>query len=214
MLQDPSKHDSLKPYVQGVLGRFRTDKRVHAWDLMNEPDNTNASSYGLLEPPNKPELALALLKKVFAWAREIDPEQPLTAGVWIDDWSKDRLKPIHKFQLENSDIITYHSYDPIAQHEKRIAPLRLYNRPIVCTEFMARPNGSTFDPLLGWLKKEHIGAYCWGFVAGKTNTIYAWDTWKKPAPSEPKVWFHDIFRPDGTPFDATEVAYIKSVTGN
>ena len=133
--------------------------------------------------------------------------------MWIDDWSKDKLKPIHKFQLENSDIITYHSYDPITQHEKRIAPLRLYNRPIVCTEFMARPNGSTFDPVLGWLKKEHIGAYCWGFVAGKTNTIYAWDTWKKPAPSEPKVWFHDIFRPDGTPFDATEVAYIKSVTG-
>jgi hypothetical protein len=213
LLEDESKHDSLKPYVQGVLKRFRTDKRVHAWDLMNEPDNTNGSSYGLLEPPHKPELALALLKKVFAWAREIDPEQPLTAGVWIGDWSDAKLNPIHRFQLENSDIITYHSYDPVEKHAERVAPLRLYHRPIVCTEFMARPNGSTFDPVLGWLKKEHIGAYCWGFVAGRTNTIYPWDSWQKPYTSEPKVWFHDIFRPDGTPFDPKEVAYLKSVTG-
>ncbi len=213
ILQDPAKQDSLKPFVQGVLKHFKNDQRIHAWDLMNEPDNNNANSYGLLEPKNKGDLAFELLKKTFTWAREINPDQPLTAGIWIGEWTADKIHPIHKFQLDNSDIITYHSYDPLDKHKARVAPLKLYNRPILCTEFMARPNGSQFDPILAWLKSEKIGAYCWGFVAGKTNTIYAWDTWKQPATSEPKVWFHDIFRANGTPFDAKEVGYIKSVTG-
>jgi len=78
---------------------------------------------------------------------------------------------------------------------------------------MARPQGSTFDPILGYLKEERVGAYNWGFVAGKTNTIYPWDSWKKPYASEPPVWFHDIFRADGTAYRPAEVAYIKKVTG-
>jgi hypothetical protein len=67
--------------------------------------------------------------------------------------------------------------------------------------------------VLAYLKKEKVGAYCWGFVAGKTNTIYPWDSWQKPYDAEPKAWFHDIFRTDGTPFDPKEVEYIKGVTG-
>ena len=59
-------------------------------------------------------------------------------------------------------------------------------------------------------KAHNIGCYNWGLVSGRTNTIYQWDT---PLDHEPEVWFHDIFRPDGTPFDAQEVAFIKSLTG-
>ena len=51
-----------------------------------------------------------------------------------------------------------------------------------------------------------------GFVSGKTNTIYAWDT-PMPNGAEPKVWFHDIFRKDGTPYSQEEVDLIKSLTG-
>ena len=71
---------------------------------------------------------------------------------------------------------------------------------MLCSEYMARPVGSTFDPVLAYLKQEHIGAYNWGFVAGKTQTIYPWDSWHKAYSSEPPVWFHDIFRPDGSPY--------------
>ena len=63
ILKDPQRHDELKDYVTGVIGRFRADRRVHAWDLFNEPDNPNRSSYGRFEPANKPELALALLEE-------------------------------------------------------------------------------------------------------------------------------------------------------
>ena len=48
----------------------------------------------------------------------------------------------------------------------------------------------------------------------KTNTIHAWNTWQTPeTKDEPTVWFHDIFRQDGSPFDAKEVEYIKRITG-
>jgi hypothetical protein len=213
ILKDPSKWSGLKPYVQGVVRRFKDDPRIHAWDLINEPENPNRSSYGRFEPQDKAELALALLKNVFAWVREIDPSQPLTTGVWIGDWSAEKITPINKFQLEQSDIISFHCYDPIDTLKTRIEPLRNFGRPLVCTEFMARPRGSTFDPILAYFKDQNIGGYCWGFVSGKSQTIYPWDSWQSAYEAEPKVWFHDIFRTDGTPFDEAEVAYIRKITG-
>jgi hypothetical protein len=77
---------------------------------------------------------------------------------------------------------------------------------------MARPVGSTFNPVLSYLKDENIGAYNWGFVAGKTQTIFPWDSWQKAYDSEPPLWFHDIFRADGTPYNTTEVGFIRKLT--
>lgn len=213
ILKDPSRYGELEGYVKGVIGRFKDDKRVQVWDLMNEPDNRNGSSYGKFEPENKAELALALLRKVFAWAREVNPSQPLTSGVWIGDYSPERASPMSRYQLAESDVITFHSYDPLPVLEPKIATLKAYGRPLLCTEYMARPAGSTFDPVLGAFKREGVGAYNWGFVAGKSQTIYPWDSWQKAYTAEPKIWFHDIFRKDGTPYDPAEVAYIRKVTG-
>jgi hypothetical protein len=214
ILKDPKRHDELKGYVQGVIGRFRADKRVHAWDMFNEPDNNNRSSYGQHEPDNKAELALALLQKSYAWAREMKPTQPLTSGVWIGNWADPaKLSPMEKFQLEASDVISFHSYGTLDETRKCVENLRRYGRPILCTEYMARPRGSTFDPILGYFKEQKVAAYNWGFVAGKTQTIYPWDSWQKPYEAEPPVWFHDIFRADGKAYDPKEVEYIRSVTG-
>lgn len=60
-------------------------------------------------------------------------------------------------------------------------------------------------------EKNAVGAINWGFVAGKTNTIYAWDQPIRDG-SEPSVWFHDILRKDGTPFSIQETATIKALT--
>jgi hypothetical protein len=215
LLEHPERWDAeLKPYVTEVVSRFRTDKRVQFWEAINEPDNTNGSSYGKQEPREKVKLATDLLEKTFAWARAADPSQPITSGVWIGNWGDEsKLSRTEKVQFGESDVISFHNYGKLDEMKKCIEHLKRYDRPILCTEYMARPNGSTFDPLLGYLKEQHVAAYNWGFVAGKTNTIYAWDTWKTPAEHEPKVWFHDIFRPDGTPFDPKEVEYIRKVTG-
>ena len=213
ILGDLSRQDDLKAYVQDVISHFRNDRRIQVWDIFNEPDNDNPS-YKNVELKNKVAAATELLKKTYQWAREVNPSQPLTSGVWIGPWSDPaKLKPIEKIQLEESDVISFHSYDGLERLQKCVINLRRYQRPILCTEYMARPNGSRFAPNLGYMKEHKIGAYNWGFVDGKTQTIYPWDSWTKQYTGEPSEWFHDILRRDGTPYKAEEVDYIKSVTG-
>jgi hypothetical protein len=194
--EDSTLNIVLKNYVKYILTHFSDDKRIVLWDLYNEPGN---SGYG-----NK---SLPLLQKAFQWGRAVNPSQPLSAGVW-----NDALKDLNKIQLAQSDVITYHNYmDPVS-HKKWIDSLRTYKRPLICTEYMARTRGSRFENILPMLKQENIGAYNWGLVAGKTNTIYAWDA-PMPDGKEPDPWFHDIFRKDGTPYREEEVKLIKQLTG-
>lgn len=218
-LQDRSRHAALERYVKGVVGRFKSDPRVQIWDIWNEPDNMNGNSYGKnnldQEPADKLTFVLELLPKAFTWAREAGATQPLTAAVWLGGHKANptRLNAIEKVQLEQSDVISFHCYDGLDGVKTWVENLRPLGRPLICTEYMARPNGSEFDPILGYFAKQKIAAYNWGFVAGKSNTIYPWDSWQKPYASEPPVWFHDIFRRDGTAYRQAEVDYIRKVTG-
>jgi len=151
-------------------------------------------------------LQKSLLQKIFSWARQINPDQPLTAGVWNKD-----LHDLNTYQLANSDVISYHNYEDAIHHEHCIDTLKKYGRPLLCTEYMARLRNSKFFNIMPILKANNIAAINWGLVAGKTNTMYAWDT-PMPGGEEPKVWFHDIFRPNGVPYDEKEVDFIKSLT--
>lgn len=223
-LEDTSKHPLIEAYVKGVIQRFKNDNRVIAWDLYNEPGNPNENSYGQsskhqteLTPSEKDQLTLVLVKKVFKWAREIAPSQPLTMGIWRGDISKwgtiEELPLLDQVMIQNSDVITFHTYDDKLEAVKlKIDLLKNYNRPIICTEYMARTNNNLFKDLMPLFKKENIGAINWGFVSGKTNTIYPWKTWQNPYEKEPEVWFHDILRKDGTPYSQAEVDLIKSLT--
>ena len=213
-LQDPAQYPRLEAYVKGVVGAFAKDDRVLGWDIWNEPDNGNGGSYKDLEPKNKNELVLALLPQAFAWARAARPTQPLTSGVWKDDWSvPEKLGPGAKVQIELSDVISFHSYDKPAVFEKKVLSLQQYHRPLICTEYMARGNGSTFQGTLPIAKKYDVAAINWGLVAGKTQTYLPWDSWQHPyTDREPAVWFHEIFRTDGTPYSADEIVFIKRIT--
>jgi len=214
ILKDPSKYPALKPYVVGLLSHFRHDRRIHCWDLFNEPDNSTGNSYSKVEIPDKAERALDLIKLTWRWSREVNPDQPLTAGIWYGEWDSDtKLNAMQRFCLENSDVITFHDYGKAEDLERHIGQLKRFNRPVLCTEYMARPQGSTFSPNLAMMKREHVGAYNWGFVSGKTQTIYPWDSWTTEYTAEPPLWFHDIFRTDGTPYRSEEVEYIRQVTG-
>jgi len=119
---------------------------------------------------------------------------------------------LNKFQLANSDVITYHQYQYIDKHTSTLDSLTKHNRPLICTEYMARTNGSLFQTIMPVLKEKKVGAINWGFVSGKTNTIYAWNT-PMPSGAEPDLWFHDIFRKDGTPYSKDEIRVIKKLTG-
>jgi hypothetical protein len=185
------------------------------WDIWNEPDNFDggAAKRPGLEPKDKPRLVNRVLGPAFAWAREGRPTQPLTSGVWRDSENVTRLDECKKIQLRNSDVISFHSYGDAASLRRCIDNLGNYGRPLLCTEFMARPNGSVFEPHLGMMKQAKVAAYCWGFINGKSQTIYPWDSWTKSYDGPPPVWFHDILQPDGTPFRQAEVDYIRSNTG-
>lgn len=214
-LEDPTQYPRLEAYVQGVIGAFANDPRVLAWDLWNEPDNMNDPSYIALEPLNKQALVATLLPQVFAWARSAHPTQPLTSGVWRgDDWSNlSTLFPVARIQLENSDILSFHSYGWPEEFEHRVLQLETYHRPILCTEYMARDIGSLFDTILPIAQEYRVAAINWGFVQGKTQTWLPWDSWTRPYVLEsPAVWHHDIFYPDGKPYRQAEVDLIRRLT--
>ena len=217
-LADASQYPPLKAYVQGVVGAFSKDDRILAWDVWNEPGADNAGSYAKEELKEEDKIArvATLLPQVFEWAREVHPVQPLTSGVWAVDTSPDgaNLGELQQIQLRESDIVTFHNYSWPEYFKRQVVWLKKYNRPIICTEFMARSVGSTFDTVLPIAKEERVGAINWGFVAGKTQTYLPWDSWEHPyIRNQPPVWFHEVLRPDGTPYREAEVNLIRQLTG-
>ncbi len=212
-LQDPAQVPRLEKYVKGVVGAFANDPRILGWDVWNEPDNGNGSELKDFKPEAKTEIVLSLLPRAFEWARAMHPTQPLTSGVWKGDWSSpEKLSPTEKIQLALSDVISFHNYDKPEEFEKRVLWLQKFHRPILCTEYMARSNGSTFQGALPIARKYRVAAINWGFVAGKTQTYFPWDSWQHPyIDHQPAVWFHDIFRTTGEPYDPNEVSFIRGM---
>ena len=212
-LDDRGYLTTLRAYVTGVLTQFRNDDRVLGWDLWNEPDNPSRH-YASVERPDKEQLVADLLPQVFAWARAVDPVQPLTSAVWQGEWpDAGSSSAISRIQLDNSDVLTFHSYGEPADFEYHINELASQDRPILCTEYLARPLGSTVAGILPIAKRHKVGALNWGLVAGKTQTYFPWDSWDHPYPSIPDVWFHDLLQPNGRPFQDSEIQTIRQLTG-
>lgn len=191
---DSTQWKYLETYVKDILSSFKNDQRILMWDLYNEPGN---SGYGFSSLP--------LLKKIFEWAWAVRPNQPITGASWRSN------KVIDEYLISNSDVITFHNYSDAANLEKDILQKLKIGRPVICSEYMARTKGSKFQTHLPIFKKYNIGAINWGLVAGKSNTIYQWDTPIVDG-SEPKLWFHDIFRKDGSAYDPAETEVIQSLT--
>jgi hypothetical protein len=212
-LLDRSVEPELKAYVEGVVGAFANDPRILGWDVWNEPDNKGGDKAE--DEAAKVKRVNELLPKAFEWARSVHPSQPLTSGVWQGDWSNPaKESETTKIQLAESDVISFHNYGWPEEFEARIKELQRLHRPILCTEYMARGAGSTFDGSLPIAKKYNVGAINWGLVAGQTQTYLPWDSWERPyTVSQPTVWFHEVFRNDGTPYRQREVDLIRQLTG-
>jgi hypothetical protein len=191
-VNNPGTWKRLERYVTGIVSAFGQDQRVLMWDLYNEPGNKQQH-----------ERSLPLLVKVFEWARAAHPKQPLTVGLWYDNPS------LNTFQQQASDVISFHDYHGPEHLSEQIALLRQYQRPLVCTEWLRRGH-SEVAACLPVFQREHVGCYNWGLVAGKTQTIYPWGS--KPGSPEPELWFHDLLRPDGTPFNAGEARLFRALT--
>jgi len=212
-LMDKRVEAQLEAYVKGVVGAFAKDERVLGWDIWNEPDNRGGDT--VQDEPAKIARVEELLPKAFGWARSAHPVQPLTSGVWAGDWSDPaKESKTTKIQLAESDVISFHNYDWPEKFEARILELKPLGRPILCTEYMARGNGSTFDGSLPVAKRYNVGAINWGLVAGKTQTYLPWDSWQRPyVLIQPTIWFHEVFKQDDTPYRQREVDLIRELTG-
>jgi len=189
----PKDMERLETYVKDILNTFKRDRRVYLWDLYNEPGN---SGYDLK--------SMELLKKCFEWAWDVRPSQPVSAGLWYGN------NEFNQFQIANSDVITFHNYNDAKNLQSEISRLVKLGRPVVCTEWMARQNSSWIKTNLPVFHESKIACFNWGLVSGKSNTIFPWGS--KEGSEEPTPWFHDIFRQDGTPFDATETDLFKKLT--
>lgn len=188
----PSRWSKLQDYIHGVISNFASNDLVLMWDLYNEPGNMGLN-----------EKSLPLLQATFGWAREAHPVQPLTAGIWSEN------RVLNDFQLSASDIITFHNYNEAKDLVNQIKLLKNLGRPLICTEYMARTRGSLFETCLPIFKAERVGCLSLGLVSGKTQTIYQWGV--PGGSSEPEIWFHDIFRKNGTPYRQEEVNLIKAL---
>lgn len=209
ILADPRRWGSLRPYVDETMGRYRTDRRVHGWDLYNEP-NAPELYYPQDAAAEKYRLATALLDRVFDWAQAVDPDQPLTSGAFIGiSGALERGDPINRVMLGRSDVISFHNYLPQRRLEATIDHLAAYGRPLLCTEWLGRPRSPA--GLLEVLADRDVGAYNWGLVDGRTQTKFPWTSWRRATPPD-APWFHELLHPDGTPYDPAEAAIFRRVT--
>ena len=197
-------HEQLLAYVKDTLVSFRNDTRIWGWDLYNEPGNTDMG-----------EKSLPLLIKTFQTAREAEPAQPISAGVWI--WNPFVLKMSKtwknylELQTQASDFISFHNYSNEKSLTKQIKAMKKFQRPVVCTEYMSRPN-SRFQTHLPIFKQYGVHAINWGLVDGKTQTKFKWGT-PEGAP-EPAEWFHEVFHFDGTPYKREETEFLTKFLRN
>ena len=192
---DKAAWPDLEKYVKDVVSAFAQDKRVLFWDLYNEPGNSGMG--------NK---SLPLVEATFAWARQGRPSQPLTMSPW------GAPAEISNRMLELSDVVSFHFYGNCDGLRQAIARYKAFKRPVVNTEWMARLQGSKWATDLPLFKKEAVGCYSWGLVNGRGQCQFAW--FHKKGTPEPKVWFHDLFHKDGTPYDPAEHEVIRATTAD
>ncbi|MGQ7868735.1 cellulase family glycosylhydrolase [Sunxiuqinia sp. sy24] len=227
----PKEIGSLKGYVQKTIKRFKNDERVLMWELYNEPGRGTGEEgdMGAAKVNSKiGDQSKQLVYDSWVWAREVNPSQPITStSAGSVGETNIRINRI------NSDLHSIHTYSGPKGIRKQVSEFKKNGRPVIVTEWLARDQGSTVDDCLTVFKELQVGAVNWGFVSGKSGTIWNWksrtdehgnrsvkherDNGNVVQPGEafpePKIWFHDLFRFDGTPYSEDEIKIFKRLTG-
>jgi len=191
---DRSTWPDLERYVKDLTASFGKDRRILFWDLYNEPGNSGMG-----------DASLPLAEAAFDWARVSGPEQPLTIAVWSG------MENMNRSFYQRSDIITCHAYTDLNGLKAALETHRGQGRPVIFSEWMARPLGGRWETDLPFFKQARVGCYCWGLVNGETQAQFSWRNQR--GNPEPDLWFHDLFHADGRPYNPAEVDAITKVTG-
>lgn len=221
LVMDRSSWPTVEAYLRDIVRTLRRDERVLFWDLYNEPGNR--MEFG---PDTYTEFDAALLSHsqalmaaCFDWARAEAPEQPMTVGAWLTPLPSSMELPyqnmIDQQALELSDLVTFHAYSDSARTSRFIDYLAARDRPMACTEWMARSVGSRITDQLPMMKRRDIGCFQWGLVKGRSQTHLPWPTGLMELLGEAHddgTWFHDLLDERGQPYDATEIETIRTLT--
>lgn len=187
-------------FLHALFARFSQDKRIHMWDMWNEPGNSNR--FGMSIP---------YIMRAFEIARSYDPIQPLTACVWRypKNYGVDmavQISEIERLAIDLSDIISFHQYSSFDEVKATIAMLEREKRPMANTEWLHRIYGNFVQDNLPYYFEKKIASYHWGLVAGNSQHYLPWDDIKGNPALDYTRWQHDIIRQDGvTPYDPAEI---------
>ncbi|MXV52261.1 cellulase family glycosylhydrolase [Pedobacter sp. HMF7647] len=190
MVTDSTTYPKLEKYVRDIINHHKNDERILFWDLYNEPTNGGLGS-----------ATFPLLKKVIVWARSINPDQPLSIGMF------DQNPRLNEIIINNSDIITFHDYGNKETVTRAVEKFQKLNRPLINTEWMNRPFGSTVSEILPIFYQYKIGCNLWGLVNGKTQTDLPWG--HRPGDPPQDLWQHDLYHGDFKPYKPSEIDTIK-----
>ena len=204
--QSPELAPAFWQMIREIVTRYAEDERILCWNVYNEPGNALG------------EACVPILERMFQEVRSCDPIQPLTADVWRgmgdDDWPEHREEAV---ALQNSDIISFHNYEPFPAFCRAVDRFRTLGRPLFCTEWLHRICRNEVRDTYPLMYLANIANYCWGFVVGKTQTNEPWEMiWEQY--EDPHIhtdydftkWQHDLFRPNLRPYDPRETELIRS----
>ena len=191
--ENPAYAEALESYVKTMVKTFSNNNSILVWDMYNEPGNSTRGTK-----------SLPLLRNAFKWARECNPTQPLTAGVWESkEWDLECI--------DLSDIISYHDYLKIEESKEHIKNLSKHGRPLFCTEWLHRLNDNNITTHLPLYKENNVSIYNWGLVQGRTQTHLSWKKEENNINGQPKIWQHDLFHNDLRPYNKDEMTLIKKM---
>ena len=203
-LERKETRESFLEMIREIVSIYRSDDRVICWNVFNEPGIT----IGV-------DRSIPLIKTMFETVRERDPSQPLASDIWY--WGDpEQLRPNDQLSADLSDVISWHSYKPMAEFAEDYSIMKKIGRPILLTEWLNRINYQEVREMYPLLFLEKINCWCWGFVAGKTQTYEPWTSlWEQFDAKDGNVrydftrWQHDLFRTNLRPYDPKEIDLIK-----
>lgn len=198
----------IERFVRELAERYGNDSRIIMWNIWNEAGNMNR---GMMSFP--------LMNSIFSWLRDMKVSQPLTADVcglggefpygYLN--RPDVLSPMEEKCIELSDIITWHFYGDYSHTVRYLKFLKLFRRPLINTEWLHRPFRSLIQTHMPLFKEENVGSYMFGFVNGKAQFHIVWEHIKNLPDIDLRLWMHDIYHSDFTPYDEKEIEVIKGL---
>jgi hypothetical protein len=184
---DANMRPKFKKYVQDFIRTYGQDDRILMWNLYNEPSNSGLGTR-----------TFPLVELAFQWAREIGTSQPLTVSEWTGQ--------NNGWPYNMSDVCSFHGYYGNSGLNAAIRKFRATQRPILCTEWLARGSpGSDILKDLPLFKRLGVGNFCWSVINGRMHCERSWTSYG----SYNDPWFHDILYNDGKPYRAEEVDAIR-----